>query len=253
MKNISPAAYRFFRNEFSERIPTIGTITAWHSNSDINAKPGIQKQALELIKLKAAEKNGKLVGALSFDEMGIHKMVQCVNGEMIGYEYLPGMDRKTANLATQALVFLFNGINEDIQIPVAYYFVSSSDSIEKSKILCGVIEALLRCGIVLSSITFDGHKTNPKICTDLGADLNVFSNTYKPSFEVAGCQVRNIFDPSHMQKLARSTLGANKELFDSEKKPIKWEYFKRLVKFKEQRNLGSISGVTRGGGVLGTN
>lgn len=245
LKNISPAAYRFFRNQFSDRIPTVGTITTWHSNSDINVKPGIQQQALEMLKLRAARKNGKLIGALSFDEMGIHKMLQCINGEMVGYEYFPGMDRRTANLATQALVFLFNGINENMQIPVAYYFVASSDSVEKSKLLDGVIGAILNCGVGLTSITFDGHKTNLKICRDLGADLNVFSSTYEPSFELAGCKVRNMFDPSHMQKLVRSTLGANKILFDSEENPIKWEYFKRLVQFKEQRNMGSIIKISQ--------
>lgn len=62
---------------------------------------------------------------------------------------------------------------------------------------------------------------------------NVFSRTYEPSFVIDGCIIRNIFDPSHMQKLARGTLGDNGELFDSESKPIKWVYFKRLVQFKE--------------------
>lgn len=55
LKNISPAALRFLRSEFSDRVPTIGTITAWHSNSDINAKPGIQVQSLEMLKLRSAK------------------------------------------------------------------------------------------------------------------------------------------------------------------------------------------------------
>lgn len=240
LKNVSPAAYRFFRNEFSNRIPTEWTISKWHTNSDLNTEPGILKQSLEMLKLKIVQlEDKKLIGALSFDEMSIHKMVQCVNGEMIGYEKLSGIDRKTARLATQALVFLFNGINVDIQLPVAYYFIASSETEEKSILLKQVINALLECGVILSSITFDGHKTNPKICRDFGADLDVFSNNFCPSFMINGYRIRDIFDPSHMQKLVRSTLASNEMLYDSDKNPIKWVYFKRLLSFKDKLNLGS--------------
>lgn len=243
LRNISPACFRYVRHEFSDRIPTLGTIKAWLSNSDINAKPGIQQQSLEMLKLKLAENDRKLVGSLSFDEMNIYKMVQCVSGKMIGYEHYPGIDRREAMIATQMLAFLFNAINDDVQIPVAYYFLAASESEDKSKkrtIIQGVINAILECGVELTNITFDGHRSNPKICKDLGSDLNVFSSTFKPSFMVGEHQVRDIFDPSHMQKLVRSTLAANKELYDSNNQPIKWEYFKRLVRFKEQRNMGSI-------------
>lgn len=245
LKNISPAGYRFFHNEFSNRIPTIGTISSWHSNSDINAKPGIQKQSLEMLKLLVAKKNGKLVGSLLFDEMKIKKMVQCVNGQMIGYEFLPGMDRKTAELASDVLVFLFKGINEDIQIPVAYYFISSSESEDKNMLLEKVIQSILNCGVLLTSVSFDGHKSNPKACTNFGAELQVFSPNFNPSFVIGECKIRTIFDPSHMIKLVRSTLGSNKFLYDSDKNPIKWEYFQRLVRFKEYRNMGPFIKITQ--------
>lgn len=183
LKNILPAAHRFLRSEFSERVPSICTITSWLSNSDINPKPGIQLQALKILKLEAVKKkelDGKdLIGALSFDEMAIYKMVQCVKRKMIGYENYPGLDRRTAKLATQALVLLFNGINVDIQIPVAYYFVASSDSDEKSTLVKQIISAFLKCGIILTNVTFDGHPTNLKICKDLGADLNVSGHSFE--------------------------------------------------------------------------
>lgn len=193
-----------------------------------------------MIKNKAANMNEKLVGSLVFDEMRIRKMLQYISNKMIGFEYLPGIDIKEAKLARDALVFLFVGINVDMQIPVAYYFVSSTNSMDKSNILSAIITEIQNCDVILASITFDGHKTNPKTCIDLGANFDVYSSSFKPWFEIGGKKIRTIFDPSHMQKLARSTLGANKILYDGENQQIKWDYFKKLVEFKTQRNLGSI-------------
>lgn len=248
LKNVSPAAYRFVRKEFGNRLPTVGTIQSWHAISDINAQPGILKQAIEMLKLKAAEKkimNEKLVVAMKFDEVAIHKLVQCVNSEMIGYEYVPGMDRRSARIASQAIVFMISGHNAKIHIPVAYYFIASLESGAKNQLLEHVIRAVIECDVILTSISFDGHKTNPVICRLFGAELDVFSDSFEPSFEINNCRIRCVFDPSHIHKLVRSTFGSKGMLYNHEKKSIKWDYIKRLVQFKNKRNMTTSHKLTQ--------
>lgn len=111
LKNISPAAYRFVRNEFDDHLPHVRTIAAWHANSNIDCAPGIIKSSIDTLKRKVDEKQitgDKLFGALLFDEVGIRKHVQFVNGQMLGFENIPGIDMSQADIATEALVFMFS-------------------------------------------------------------------------------------------------------------------------------------------------
>lgn len=248
LKNTSPAAYRFFRTQFDEKIPAPITIRGWHANADINSEPGMLKQSLEIIKLRVAEKeanNEKLLLGLLFDEMSIHKLVQFINGKMVGYEHVPGNDQRQAQIAKQAIVFMVSGINDDLNLPIAYYFINSLESDSKCRLLRENIEAVLNCGAILTNISFDGYRSNPVVCGILGANLDVFSDLFNTSFHIENHQIRVIFDPSHMQKLVRNTLGSKEILYDAQKRPIKWIYLKRLVKFKNQHNFNSMHKLTQ--------
>lgn len=247
LNNTSPAAYRLLRKEFDENIPCQRTIRAWHANADINVKPGILTHSLEILKRKVEEKalNGdKLIGGILFDEMSIRKMLQWTNNTIIGFELAIGKDQRDAQMATYALVFMFNGVNEDLQLPVAYYFVTSLDANVKTKVVADVLKAVIDCGVEVTSITFDGHRTNPALCGILGANLDVLSDLFNPSIVHEGTVMYIIFDPSHMIKLNRGAIARNM-LIDDERKPIKWVYFERLVRFSEQRNLRSMHKMTR--------
>lgn len=247
LNNTSPAAYRLLRNEFDGRIPAVVTLRSWHANADINSSPGILHQSLEILKRKVAEKainKDLLTGALLFDEMAIRKLLQWSNNQMIGFENIPGKDCKTAQIAKDAVVFMFSSIDDSWQIPVAYYFIASLSGDEKCELLREVIRHILGCGVQLTNITFDGHKTNPAACQILGADLNVYSETFEPSFSVDSSKINIIFDPSHVIKLIRGAV-AGGSIYDSENKLIKWIYLERLVRFEGRRNFASMHKMTQ--------
>lgn len=247
MNNTSPAGYRLLRKEFDDRIPAPVTLRSWHANADINAEPGILNQSLEVLKLKVAEKaanNQKLMGALLFDEMAIRKHLQWCNNKMIGFEKIPEMDCKSAQLAKEVLVFMFSDIDDNWQIPVAYYFISSIDGEEKCGVLHEVVRRVLQCGVLITNITFDGHKSNPAACQFLGAILDVYSDLFNTSINVDGIQIDIMFDPSHLEKLFRNSI-AGGLIYDSERKPIKWVYVERLVRFEGRRNFGSMHKMTQ--------
>lgn len=250
LNEIAPAAYKFVRKEFDENVPHPNVIRSWLANSNINAEPGILGSSLETLRLRASEmaaNEQKLTGGILFDEMAIRKMLQWSNNyKMMGFEQGLKENQSNAQIASEALVFMFNGVNDDIQIPVAYSFTTKSmDAVAKSHIVIEVLEAVIECGIYVTSITFDGLSTNPATCELLGAILNVFSDKFQPFFEVKGSKIYVIFDPSHMMKLARNTLGEKKVIFDNERKAIKWIYFERLVRFSEERNFRSMHKMTR--------
>lgn len=163
---------------------------------------------------------------------------------MLGYETAPGTDPKNAQIAKEALVFMFTGINETLHLPVAYYFVNKLDSEKKAELVKNVIITILECGVILKSLTFDGFRTNPVVCRILGANLDVFSDSFDPSFIINGCQISTVFDPSHVMKLVRGSLSSKEVFFDSHGNQIKWKYFEHLVRFKYERNFGSMHKLT---------
>lgn len=231
LNNTSPAAYRLTRKQFDDRIPAPVTLRAWHSNSDINPTPGILKQSLTVLKRKVVEQaanNQIIYGGLSFDETHIHSMLQYANNKMIGYEHLPGLDMRDAKLATQALVFMFNAINDNLKILVAYYFVGRADADSKYHLVESVLRAVLECGVDVKAITFDGHRSNPAACHIFGANLDVLDDNFDPSFKIGEKTIHIIYDPSHLIKLWRGAISKGK-IFDADNNRIDWKYFERLV------------------------
>lgn len=63
---------------------------------------------------------------------------------MIGYEYLPGMDKKTAKIASQAIVFMFSALNDNIKIPLSYYFIHSMEGEDKYRLMSEIAKAAPR-------------------------------------------------------------------------------------------------------------
>lgn len=165
-------------------------------------------------------------------------------GKIIGFEEIPGLNPKDGNIASHALVIMFIAINDDLRIPIAYYFISSIEAGTKSVNIRKIIQLVLHCGVLVTSMTFDGHKSNPATCHALGANLDVFSNNFNPSFDIKGSTIQIIYDPSHFIKLLRDSVARNR-LYDAENKPIKWTYCERLVRFSERNNLKSMHKLTQ--------
>lgn len=170
------------------------------------------------------------------------------NKQIVGFDVMPsicGDDVKNAKIATEAIVFMYSAINDDIKLPIAYYLTSSTTADKRYLLAQSVMESIIDCGVRLTSITFDGHISNPGACTSLGANMDIYSNEYDPSFYIKGSRIHVLLDPSHMMKMARGAIGNTKTLYDGDNNPIKWEYFVNLVNFKEKRNFHAMHKMTQ--------
>lgn len=248
----SPRAYDYVREKFNKNLPHKSTIQGWYANSNIDANPGICSTAIELLKEKAAKmrENGKqLVVSLIFDEMSIRKHVQWCSAsrKFLGYAtYGRVCDDDEIPIANQAIVFMISGLNDFFQVPVAHYFIKSLDANERRELLTEVIEELSVCDMKIASITFDGYAANATMSVDLGATLkDDIDPTIKHPLD--GSDIQIILDPSHAEKLVRSSLESRRVFFDEDRKKIEWRYFVELVKYSQdtKTSFGMVHKLTK--------
>lgn len=121
---------------------------------------------LKSIATEVKEKTGNpLICCLISDEMYIRKQAiwsnqtQRYNG-YVSYGIKPG--ETLLPEANQALVFMLSGINFKFEFPVAYHFIKSLESNDKTILFKEIISVLTKCGIIIKSVVFDGLKTEPR-------------------------------------------------------------------------------------------
>lgn len=128
-------------------MPNPKTVKNWIANSDACSKPGLQQENLDKLKRVAEhfENNHKkkLMCSLVFDEMYIRKQVdwswyQEEFAGFINFGQDPNADEYRT--ATQALVYMLNGVNASFEYPVAYYFVDSLKAPQKEDLLLHIIK-----------------------------------------------------------------------------------------------------------------
>lgn len=83
-------------------------------------------------------------------------------------------------IANQAIVFMLTGLNQELEFPVGYHFISNLDAEAKADLFKKVIIKITECEIIIKNITFDGLQSNFAMCRILGANLNIFSDNFKP-------------------------------------------------------------------------
>lgn len=196
---LSPQAYKFVRNQFNNNLPHESTIKCWYRNSNLDTEPGINQCSLKILEEKAHEMdrdNQKLVCCLMFDEMSIREHIHFCSKtkKFLGHVTYGGQPEQIAN---NAIVFLVNGINAKIQVPIAYHFVTTLSAIERKKILLEVLSS--KRDIIISN-TFDNLPANILMCELLGASLK--SNDMKTYFIDANTnhKIYIISCPSHCIK-----------------------------------------------------
>lgn len=250
----SPRTYDYIRAKFNNHLPHESTLRAWYSNSNIDAEPGINKTSLDMLREKAdsMKENGKqLVCDIIFDEVSIRKHIQWnpktrsfLGYVTYGFEGNPNVE--DLPVATQAIVFMISGINEFFQIPVAYYFIHSLDAFDRQKLLLRVLkEVTEKTSARIANVTFDGYMSNATMCELLGANLN---DDLKPSFKNPysdNNEIQIMLDPSHAEKLIRSTLDSQQILYDGDNKLIKWKYFADLYNYSKENNFGMTHKITK--------
>lgn len=255
----SPRAFEFFRGTFNNHLPHPVTIRSWYANSDVNTEPNtINEKCLDILKSEVAERavNGeKLICSIMFDEMHIRKHIQWSNSahKFIGFSTGVGNDdaassqqnqAEKSDVTNQALVFIVRGVNCDIQLPIAYYFITSLEANAKKNIVQNLLDKVIECGVVVSSITFDGFYANKRMCNLMGAELNIHSPEYKPYILFKSQRICIFFDACHMVKLARNKLALMETLIDDNGGEIKWQNFINLVRMSD-RGLTFAHKMTR--------
>lgn len=238
----SPRAYEYIREKFANNLPHRSTNRKWYANSGASGEPGFCKQSFsELTRLaNDAKANGtELICSLSFDEMAIRKHLQWSHSQKkflghITYGFRP--DAVEMVIANNVLVFMLNGVNSKMTLPMAHYFIGALKAEEKSKLLQEVISAISACGVRVISVTFDGLFTNLTTCKLLGASFDL--KNFKPYFMLANDE-RKIYiflDPSHMLKLARNLIAGSGFLTGEDGK-IEWKYFEKLEEARANQNF----------------
>lgn len=239
----SPRAYQYIRNKFEKHLPDVSCIRSWVSNCTGFSEPGINSEALRYLGSLSDQmkSNGKeFYCSLAFDEMHIRRHVQWSDAQkkFLGFISFGKKDKDgKIPVANQALVFMITGINVNVSIPIAYFFVRSLNGTEKSIIIKEILRQISEKGVKLINMTFDGLKSNFTACTKLGAKFSF--KDFKPFFynPFDGTKIHISCDACHMLKLIRNRLGTEKVLQNGNGKSIEWAYFEKLENCRVNKNF----------------
>lgn len=147
-------------------------------------------------------------------------------------------------MVTDAIVFMICGVNEPFKIPIAYRFIKTLNAIDRAKLVEELIKEITKAKVTLSNLTFDGLAANAAMCESFGCN---FKDEIKPFFlnPVNKRPIYIIFDPSHMLKLARNTLGQRGTLYDDKNHKIKWNYIVELEKASRGKLFGHTHKISQ--------
>lgn len=152
---------------------------SWISSFSGYGEPGICANGLDTLGILANDMKGQgkeFYCSVSFDEMYIKKHVQWSEAKKKFMGFISyGKKNKNGELpvANQSLVFLVTGINVNISIPIAHFFIRSLDAIEKSILIKEIITAITKTGAKVLNITFDGLRENFSACRMLGCSFEL--------------------------------------------------------------------------------
>lgn len=186
--------------------------------------------------------------ALVFDEVSIRKHLQWSRAQkkflgQIDYGFRP--DCSEVPIANNAIVFMLKGINFEMCLPVAHYFINTLNGEEKATLLKAIITKVTSYSVRVLSVTFDGLSTNIKTCRILGANFAL--KKFRPFIKIPGDDRRIyvILDPSHLLKLSRNIIGNHKLLTDGAGQKIEWRFFENLEKMRVEKDFTHMHKLTK--------
>lgn len=232
---------------FKNSLPHPRTILRWYES--VNGEPGITKESLNALKLKAneAKLQGKpLLGCLMMDEMAIRQQViwNEQTKKLEGVACLHATEKKSKDTAEQvpaakeALVFMVTGVQAAWKIPIAYFLIKGLNATEKKDIINTILQSLHEAGVWIIALTFDGTCTNIAAANALGCDIRGHADPLKTCFPHPSSdhEVYVLLDSVHMLKLVRNTLHKQKEL-KTLNGVAKWQYIEKLNEFQAALGL----------------
>lgn len=244
----SPRAYEYLRTFFSLNLPNIRTIRNWYSSIDATA--GFTEGSFSALQQKVDElkaKGERLVVGLIHDDVSIRQHSQWSSAEkkFIGHINAgkPGSYEERTPLAKDAYVLIVSGIANEFKIPIGYFLITGLCAEERAAILNEAILKLNNIGVIVGSITNDGHPVNiaaiKKLGGDYDADKPYFINPFNKN------TVYSILDPPHMIKLARNCIGNKQIIFDEGGNEIRWKFFEDLVTLQINQNINFGNKLTK--------
>lgn len=143
------------------------------------------------------------------------------------------------NLIVHFQVFMVSGLNVFFQQPIAYYLHTTMKAEDRVELVTQILCELSKRGVQVSNLTFDGYSSNAKMSKLLGANFLDKEGNYKTFFQHPsdGRKIYIMYDPSHMEKLVRTTLGTLQTIYHGNEK-IEWKFFENLVNFGRSDNFG---------------
>ncbi|CAH2101072.1 unnamed protein product [Euphydryas editha] len=231
---ISPRAYNFVRNTFNTCLPHTRTLARWYRT--IEGEPGFSSEALAALKLLCTNSTQKWICGLSFDEMAIRQKVEWNGKNYVGFVNCGDQpETDVLPVAKEVLVFMLTCLNGSWKLPVGYFLVNRTTAEQKANLLKTCIDLVSECGLVVSSVTFDGCPANFSMAKLLGCQVD--GDIINPVFLNNNRKIVIFPDPCHMLKLVRNTLGDKLFLTNSEGDTISWNYVKLLVELQENEGF----------------
>lgn len=241
----SPRAYIFVREKFNNHLPDPSSMRSWYCNSTGFGEPGLCMEALKTLgdltdQLMQEENPKQLFVTLAFDEMNIRRHVDWneAKNKFMGFISYGSKDKNgELPVARQALVFLVTGINFEMSIPIAHFFITTLKATQKAFLIREIIKEITKIGVKVVNITFDGLASNFSACRILGASF--LMNDFRPFFSNPHdkSKIHIMLDACHMLKLIRNCIGSEKELNDGDGNMISWTYFEHLETYRIERSL----------------
>lgn len=139
---------------------------------------------------------------------------------------------------SSAVMFMIVEINGHWKIPVTYYFINSLNSTERASIVNDTLTFVHETRVLVTSITFDGLRSNFLMATQFGAKLNMKDNLQVYfAHPISKAKIFVILNPCHTLKLIRNLSGKAQVLVDGDGNTIQRSFVKKLVQPQKQHGL----------------
>lgn len=141
--------------------------------------------------------------------------------------------------AKNALVFMAVGANGHWKMPIGYFLIGGLNGSERGNLLNKCLQLMANTGAKVHSITFDGAYSNATMCKYLGATFDKNKegeNNFSIKNPFTNEPMYIFYDPCHMLKLVRNTLGDLKCIYDGNGRLIKWDHIIQL--FQKEKSEG---------------
>lgn len=230
----SKSSYKYVRKKFANRLPNIRTIQSWHQKSNTSFSSGFCEQTLETLKKCANDENAEnreLYVSMCFDEMATRRHIQWIHNEKCFSGLITYGQRidDEVPVANNAIFFLVTMVKTGKSLVLCYFLIKTLNTLEKSTLIQNAIDEVHKTGSILTSIAFDGLRTNFSACEQMGASFQI--DAFKPYLVDSATKRRIsiVLDPPHTIKLIRNCLAAKSCLKDDEGNDVNWFYFERLL------------------------